>query len=103
MNERAGEWTPGNGMPEVSRETLASALASMGEGEYYAQAGARLEGEQPALNDHLNSFLQSYAKTPDEFHKMAEVALFMYDVLSRQSDADAMNRRFDVDLEQDEK
>lgn len=96
MNERSGEGSQGSGMPEVSRETLESAVASMAEGGYYIRVGARLEEEQPALNDHLHHYLQSYAKTPDEFHKMVEVALFMYDVLSRQSNADAMNHRFDV-------
>lgn len=92
MNERLSEDRPL--IPAVSHETLESAIATMREvgRQYYINAGEKLLTEQPNLSEHLGLFIRSSAETVGEHDKMFELVLFIYDVLSRQAEAEAMNR-----------
>lgn len=84
------------GIPRVSPDTLESAIGTMREGavEFYLAAGEQLLREQPHLNAHLLRYIRNSAETDNEYFKMTEIALFLYDVLARQADANAMNRDF---------
>lgn len=70
-----------------------TAVTDMRNPDYYARVGEKLLNEQPALNEHLGRFIASYAATAEEHAKMIETALFVYDALSRQTQADAMNQQ----------
>ena len=81
-------------LPVVSHETLESAAASEREEDYFEKGSERFEREQPDLNQFLGIYAAIYAGTPQEQLAMFRVAIIVYDVLSRQAEADAMRRDF---------
>jgi hypothetical protein len=78
--------------PEVGKAALRNSIET-GAVEHRIAIGQKLADEQPYLNRIIGEWVSTTATSDVEGTRMIDVAFLMYELLSGQAEADAMNRQ----------
>ncbi len=77
---------------EVGRAALQSSLERGDDQSHRVAIGQKLADEQPYLNKIIGDWVDVTASSQEEGRKMIDMAFLMYELLSGQAEADALNR-----------
>lgn len=86
-------------LPVVSPEASFARAQNVAESDkthYAEQIYARVLDEQPHLMGVIENYIKQSAESTTEAAKMATVAVFMYELLSLQAEADELNKLFNI-------